>query len=436
MKARVYGLGLLIFCSACAAPSLRYKTEVNRLAAQGRFQEAASLVETKSRKMYAKKDYALAYLDQAALLHDAAQPVPSDRLLERAQDRIEELYTVSVSQTAGQLLINDLTLPYQVAAYERAMTFFYRAVNFLDQHNVSDAAVEMRRAVAFLDNLRGSKKKGYNDDPFVQYFSSLIFESVGQLSDARISRTHALNAYRDLGGLLRVSAPEFFVPSNAGELGEVILLHYTGRVPLKKNTTLQFAWDRIYSILSSTQETRSGLSPQVNNALRAGFMGHAVTLAFPELETQPLTVVSSFAQVGGQQYRLQKMADLEAAARADLEERLPGIWFRAAARAVAKQVAAEQARQAARSASKEDSVGDLTRLFVNIVGAVTEKADTRQWFTLPAQIYMARIFLPPGEHDIRLLFRDGFGNIVGEHTFENVHVARGGRIFLHHRTAQ
>lgn len=436
MKARVYLLGLVVFCSACAAPSLRYKSEVNHLLAQGQFKAAGEKVAAKSRQMYAKQDNVLADLDQAVLLHDAGFPQESDKLLARAQDRIQELYTTSVSKSTARLLVNDLTLPYDVANYERAYTYFYRAMNFLDVQNLTDAAVEARKASAFLDALRGGKKQGYNDDPFVQYFSSLIFESVGQRSDARLCRDNSLKAYQNLSGLLQISAPEFTVPVNADELGEVILLHYNGLLPLKKTETVQLSWNRIWAILDTSQETRNGLPPQVENALRTGWMGHAVTLSFPALEPQPYTIVSSFVQVGGQRYRMQKMADLSAAAKADLEERLPGIWFRTATRAVTKQIAAEQARQAARSSSKEEGVGELAGLFINILGATLEKADTRQWFTLPAQIFMTRLFLPPGSQNIQLLFRDGYGNIVGEHTFENVRIERGKRVFLHYRTAR
>ena len=435
MKARVYWLGLAVLCSACAAPSLRYKQDINKLAARGEFKAAAQAVDAKHRKAYARQDRALAYLDQAALLHDAGDAAQSDRLLEQAQQRIEELYTVSASHAAGQLFINDLTRPYRLAPYEQALTYFYRAMNFLDRNNLPDAAVEARRASLFLDNLRGSKSSGYNDDPFVQYFSSLIFESVGQLSDARICRDNALHAYEKLGGLLRVSAPEFSVPKNAADYGEVILLHYNGLLPLKKTQTLQFSWDRMWGILSATQEGQ-GLTPQVQNALRTGFMGHSVTLASPVLEAQPYTIVSSFVRgEDGQIYRMQKVADLSAAATADLQARLPGMWFRTIVRAVTKQVAAEQARQAARSAAKDNAVGDLTGLFVNVLGSALEKADTRQWFTLPAEIFMARLFLPPGRQNIHLLFRDGYGKIVGEHVFEDVQVEKGGRIFLHYRTA-
>ena len=435
MKARICLLGLALVCSACAAPSLRYKTEINRLSAAGKFREADERVTAKKNKLYKKKDAVLFYLDRAALLHDAQDPAASDEILASAQAYIDELYAKSVSASAGRLLINDLTTPYYAANYERALTYYYRAQNFLQRGDVSSAAVEARRAVFFLDHLRADKRKGYNDDPFVQYFASLVFESVGQLSDARIARQNAFNAYRRLGGKLGVSAPEFSVPKNAGELGEVIIFHYNGLLPLKKTQTVQVAWSEAAAMASSPQETTDSVSPEVQNALAAGLFGSAVTLSYPVLVPQPFRVASSFVEAGGQRYVTQKVADFAGAAKMDLDEKLPGIWFRTATRAVAKQVAAAQARQAARSAANDDTVGDLAGMFVSALGAALEKADTRQWFTLPAEVRMTRLFLTPKTQDIKLLFRDGYGNIIGEHVFENVPVERGGRIYLHHRTA-
>ena len=89
----------------------------------------------------------------------------------------------------------------------------------------------------------------------------------------------------------------------------------------------------------------------------------------------------------------------------------------------------------AAQAAKDDTVGELAGMFVSALGAAVEKADTRQWFTLPAELRMVRAFVPPEIYNIRLLLRDGYGNIVGERVFENVRVQRGRRIFLHFRTA-
>ncbi len=435
MKARICLLGLVLFCSACAAPSLRYKVEITRLEARGQFKEAARRVEDKKNKLYNGKDEVLLDLDRATLLHDAQEPAASDSLFASAQARISDAYAKSISGTAGQLILNDWTAAYAVPAYEQALTYYYRAQNFLQQGDVSSAAVEARKAVFFLDHLRADKKTGYNDDPFVQYFASLVFESVGERSDARIARTNAFNAYERLGKELHLSVPDFPVPANADELGEVILVHYNGRMPLKKSQTLQVAWDRALWLASAEQETAGGVSPEVQNALAAGLMGSAVTLSVPAWIEQPTRVKFSEVQAGGQRYFTQKTADLAAAAKLDLEEKMPGILFRTAARAVTKRVAAVQARHAVSSAANDDTWGDLAEMLVSAFGAATETADTRQWFTLPAEVRMARIFLPPGTQNIRLLFRDGYGNIVGEHLFENVPVKRGGRVFLHYRTA-
>ena len=434
MKKALLGVAVVWFCSACGAPSLRYKYEVNKLAADGKFEEAANLISGKKR-LYGKRDRILYDLDRSSLLHDAQQPADSDRLLAQAQQQIEDSYTQSVTAHAAQFLINDWTVSYNAAHYEVALTYFYRAMNFLQQQDVSSAAVEARKAVFFLDHLRGDKKNGYNDDPFVQYVSSLIFESVGELSDARIARQNALNAYQKRGW----TVPQFAVPSHAEDYGEIILFHYVGQVPLKKSQSIQLAWDKVLAFANSPVEGESSVSPEVQNAIYAGLTGSAITVAYPVLEPQPYAVTNSSVLVNGQRVELQKMSDVSELVKQDLEEKLPGIWFRLATRAVLKRVAAGQARHAVESAQGDDKKGSwgwLAEMAVSVLGAATEKADTRQWFTLPAQIYMTRLFVSPGPQKIQLLLRDENGNIIGEHTFDTITVRGGERVFLHHRTAR
>ncbi len=435
MKKALLAIGAVWLCSACGAPSLRYKYEVNKLAAQGKFEQAADTVQAKAKNNYGTRDVLLYELDRGALLHDAQQPAASDALFAQAQQQITDSYTKSATASAGRLVINDLTTPYYAAYYETALTFFYRAMNFLQQNDRTGAAVEARKAAFFLDHLRGDKKNGYNDDPFVQYMASLVFELSGELSDARISRTNALNAYQKRGW----AVPQFVVPQNWKDYGEVIVLHYAGQVPLKKNQTMQVAWHRLIVLADSPVEDGGAVSPEVQNAIRAGVTGSAVTLSYPVLEPQTYVVAGSIVQAGGQRFPMQKMTDIAVLAQEDLQEKLPGIWFRLATRAILRRVAAVQARHAVDGSGHDSksygSVGWLAEMAVDLFGAAVEKADTRQWFTLPAEIYMTRAFLTPGTQDIKLLLTDKNGNIIGEHIFEDVNVPKGGRIFLHHRTA-
>ena len=53
-KARIGLLGLVLFCSACAAPSLRFKTEVNKLVSAGQFKQAEEQILSKQNKYYKK----------------------------------------------------------------------------------------------------------------------------------------------------------------------------------------------------------------------------------------------------------------------------------------------------------------------------------------------------------------------------------------------
>lgn len=432
-KARICLLGLVLFCSACAAPSLRYKKEMGRLIAANKYQEADEKLLSQRNKYYSYKDKTLYHLDRAILFFEAGDAQTTDQLFSEAQTEIESSVK-SVSGEIGRLLINDLTTPYYAPAYEQALTYYYRAMNFLRAGNVSAAAVEARRAVFFLDHLRGEKKQGYNDDPFVQYFASLVFESAGQRSDARIARANALSAYRRLGAKLNVTAPDFPVPANASELGEIIFIHSVGLMPLKRNTTFQVAWDRALVLASSAAEGDT-VAPEVQNAINAGLAGNAVTLAFPEFVSVPYRVKSSSLEIGGQIVYTQKVADLAAAAKLDLDEKMPGILFRTATRAVSRAVASKQLQNLVSRSSDNDAFDQILGMIISGLNASLEKADTRQWFTLPAELRMARVFVLPGFRDVRLLLRDGYGNIVEERVFKNVRVKRGGRMYVHFRTA-
>jgi len=229
--------------------------------------------------------------------------------------------------------------------------------------------------------------------------------------------------------------PSFTIPADANNLGEVIIFHYNGQLPLKKSQTLQVSWDKLVAHASKPVETRDHVHPAVQNAIVAGVVGNAVTLSFPVLETQTYQITSSLAEVNGQQFALQKAADLSLLAKQDLDEKLPAIWFRLATRAIIRQTAIVQTRHAVKKGTDNKGMEELAGHLFSAFGAALERADTRQWFTLPAEIYMTRLFLPAGKQDIKLLFRDGNGNVLQTYTFENVAIKKGSRVFLHYRTA-
>ena len=418
-------------CSACGAPSLRHKKEVNKLLAAGDFGAAAQKIESAKKTEYSHRDNLLYQLDYAAVLHEGGQYAQSDSRFDAAQRRMDELFAQSVSGHVGRYLINDLTIPYQPAAYERVLTHYYRAMNFLSQEDVNGALVEANRAVFFLDHLPPRVSDLWQNEPFTQYFMSLVFETAGKRDDARIARSRAA---RSNPQAIETLAWKRDIPN---DWGEVVLVHANGKVPLKKSKTFQVAWDDVWLWINDPQEDEKSVSPQVQNAITSGLLGNSVTVAYPVLEDQPFEIAASEAiTVQGEVYPTQLLGDIAGAVRSDLKINETGTLMRMALRAAAKRVAAVQAKQAAAAAAKDSSAGELAGLFVNILGAATEKADTRQWFTLPAQFRLTRFYVPAGTQNIILRFRNGNDSIVGEHTFENITVPAGGRVYLHYRTAK
>lgn len=436
MKARWFTLlTVVLCCSACGAPSLRHKKEVNKLLAAGDYAAAEQKLDAAQCKQYAKRDALLYYLDSAVILHDADQPRASDRRLALAQDRIDELFTQSVSAHAGRYLVNDLTVPYYPAPFERALTYYYRAMNFLSVNDIGGALVEANKAVFYLDRLSSGVNKDRINEPFMQYFMSLVFESAGKRDDARIARARALEGYAALNGQGGLPGRVSF-EAPAADRGEVVLVHANGLVPLKKSVTFQVGWNEIFWWARSASEGERP-SPEIQNAVAAGLLGNLVTVSYPVLEEQPFEIKTSEALTrDGRVYPTLLMGNVSLAVQTDLKNRENSVLLRSALRAAAKRLAAVQAGRAAASAAEDDATGELTEMVLGFLGALTEKADTRQWFTLPAQLRMTRFYVRPGVQDIILRFRDGFGNIVGEYTFKDVPVYAGGRVYLHYRTAK
>ncbi len=64
----------------------------------------------------------------------------------------------------------------------------------------------------------------------------------------------------------------------------------------------------------------------------------------------------------------------------------------------------------------------------NVVNVATERADTRAWLGLPHRIWISRLRVPAGQHELRILI-DGREEIV----LGPLDVYAGERIFLSYR---
>jgi hypothetical protein len=153
---------------------------------------------------------------------------------------------------------------------------------------------------------------------------------------------------------------------------------------------------------------------------------HWLKVALPEYRPSSPKVHGVRLSSGGQTASASLAEDLNAIAFKNFSKKKSTILLRTAARALAKHTMTAVAED------KNEVLGWLANLF----GTATEAADTRGWLALPGEIWVGRITLPPGTHDLLLEFIDARGRVVEEHPFPTLHLRLGEPAFLSHRCFQ
>lgn len=358
-------------------------------------------------------DKVLYHLDKGMLLRMQGEFEASNKALETARRAMEKLEAVSVTEQAMAVTVNDSLRGYAGARFERALLHVWKALNYLELGRLDEARVEMLQ----LDVLM--KEQGPEQElPFARYLAGLVFEARGEWSDALIAYRKAYEACRRHGmavpaqlqdDLLRLTRRQGLDDEHRRFQDEFGLRDWRAREDGARQGEL-------IVVLGN------GLMPrkheQAINAQDPG-SGQLHRIATPFYETRTAAVQTMEVSAGGQTRRGELMDTLDRHARDDLAREMPKIVARALARVVVKNRVADEARR------KDAVVG----LVVNVAGFITERADTRGWYTLPQQIMIARLPLPEGGHAVRVELREGSGRAVVQE-YPAVSEVRGGMRFI------
>lgn len=434
---------LVLAAAAClpgCGPSHHTKKTLNAHLAAQDFPSAEAYLQTVKDSEYTRKNQVLYYLDLGLIQHHAGKFKESDASFEKAENRMIELYTKSATKAAGTMLLNDMTMDYGGEAYERALTNVFRALNFVFLGLPDEALVESRKVEAYLDELSRGKnsRRAYKDDAFARYLDHLLYLDADKQDDARISLEAAEAAYGWYAKTYNTPKPAFDLPSDP-EAGELVFIHYNGVAPRKISKTFQVAWNEAALAVNALKAKNDpeANSAQFKNALAAGITGKAITVAFPEYVQDPYLIAGSEVRVGEASAPTRIMEDISAIAHKDLADRLAAIRARALARAMIKYIIAQAATKAAEDKyGKNSGMAIFTKITANVGAAATEIADTRGWTTLPSQIRLARLRLPPGAHEVSVEFQNAAGHPVLTERFKGVRIQKGRRTYLSFRTAR
>ena len=112
------------------------------------------------------------------------------------------------------------------------------------------------------------------------------------------------------------------------------------------------------------------------------------SISYPVIEPSKDALLTTIS-AAGTNLKLEKVVDVNVMARRALKDEMPGMVLRGFTRAVAKGVLQNELQK------RGGLVGGLIGAAASVA---TEQADDRMWRMLPGRVYVARGYLPPGEH--------------------------------------
>ncbi|MCC6302518.1 MAG: hypothetical protein IT489_06935 [Gammaproteobacteria bacterium] len=358
------------------------------------------------------RDAVLYDLNRAMLLRMADDYAQSNAAFEQAKDAIDRLDAVSVREQAGALAVNDTMRSYTGAPYERVLLHVYAALNYLALDRPDDARVEILQ----LDVLLG-QEEARAGEAFARYLSGMIFETLRQYDDAMIAYRQAYAAYRRDGGAVPAPLGRDLVRT-AARVGGMAdeLRRYRAEFGLTEETPgPRDGEGEIVFLL------HSGLAPVMRDTLVGAPTrdGRLVTVSMPYYENRVPRVTGARVGAGATVATAALGEDVAAVAVETLERAKPLILARSVARAALKLEASEQADR------KDDALG----MMVNLAGVISERADTRSWSTLPNRIYLARLPLAAGHHELHVELTGAYAGPVAARTYA-VDLAPGEKRFI------
>ncbi|MFH1021998.1 MAG: hypothetical protein V1809_01250 [Planctomycetota bacterium] len=375
---------------------------------QGRFAEAATVLDPKVGPDTKGKDRLLFLMNRGMMLHAAGRYAESNACLLPAADEADKLDIIRISEQAGTILTNEKFSAYRGEDFERVLIPTLAAINYAMLGKNEDALVECRRIDIKLREYARKRGTDYRQNAFAVYLSGVLYEIMGGANDAYVDykkvRELDKNFPQVKADLLRLAAGLNFTdeldqwkkefkadPPAPAPGGEILCLIELGLAPVKKPNEVVFIIPRFVS-----RPTRA-------RAAEILVKGESKGRSWP-------------------------LADLDAMAKKSLDERVGKILAKRLAIIAAKEVAAHQI---------EDHAGKDWALLSRIVFYALEQPDLRSWQTLPRDLQVARVSLPVGTYSVAVrLLGENDAPLGVDKVFDNVQVPEKGIVLLHLRAVE
>lgn len=419
-------VGLLASLAGCASYYQR------NLAFQRQFtagQMDAALNELESNKKAPERPARfLHFCDKGVVLGLMGRYEESIAAFAEARRYVED-HRMNIGMEALAFLANPNIADYTPEDFESVLVYYYQARNYIDKGDYEGALVEIRAMNERLQYILDMRKKmiTYKKDAFALNMMGMVYEASGDINNAFIAYRNAYQAYNEVYAeayntkapqqlkldILRTAAKMGFTEElshfekqfnmqyqnpEANDNGTLVFLWHNGLGPVKAEWAITFTMIPGVGGAVTFKNEELGLVIPFSAAevRKQGDVKltdtRVVRIAVPKfVERVPLYRQANLL-VNGKKHPLYMAEDINAIAFQDLRDHLLREVGIALLRVAMKQATAELVRK------ENEGVG----LALDILGAVTEHADTRNWQTLPHDIQYVRLSLPPGEHTIEL----------------------------------
>lgn len=435
--------GALAMLSGCAT-YYQKNLEFQEAFANGNLEHANKLLD-KDKKAGEGRNRLLYFMKKGVLLQMMGQYEESNKYLEQAYIFVED-YRKNYSLEALSLISNPTVKTYPGEDHEKVLIHYYKALNYLKLRQPGKAIVEAKRLnnrLNLMNDRYENRPNRYADDAFAHIIMGIAYEMDGDINNAFIAYRNAYNTYRksyssDFG----VTAPEqlkqdllrtaylngfgeelrqyerefgYEYQHSSTQSGELLFFWHNGLGPVKSEWSINFTIIKGDAGVVTFVNEEYGMNfafPVPNNSEGGNGFGDLklVRVAFPKYESRPPYYSHAELKLNQNEiYPLEEAENIDAIARSVLQDRLLREMANALLRLATKQAAEYALRQ-----ENQDAGAALS-----ILNALSEKADTRNWQTLPYSIAYSRVPLQKGSNNIKLITHTDQGDKhVQEFSFE------------------
>ncbi len=409
-------LALAVALTGCANMQSHDKLASDMQSAAQTGGVAASLARLEASATTEAEKTALLYnLERGELLRLGKRYDDSNHAFMLADNKVKEWEATAAANpsklmgTVGAALISERLKNYEGQDYEKVWLTTRLALNRVALGDLDNARVDIKRTherEAIIAEFRAKELVAAEEEAKAQGASSGSKELDGYpvetLNDPEVlalknGYQNALSHY--LAGFLyeAMNEPGMAAPGyrKAIELKPETGVLEEGLRGLDSRTS--FTWKKRQRMTDVLFIVEAGDAPArkpkaFTLPIPIGSRWTTVSLSYPVIEPSNDPLLGQLS-AAGYDFKLEKVVDLNVMARRALKEEMPGMVLRGFTRAVTKGVLQDQLQK------KGGLIGGILGA---VASAATEQADDRMWRMLPGRVYVARGYLPVGEHRIRI----------------------------------